>query len=144
MSNKTILQGHNKALESLKDIMGIPIEQKISPEMFGFTKMAIDEFTFTSDTTARETTLTHSLGEIPKQFLVLTAKNDDLPYGSFKEIIGVTLNGTIFYSTGFYKESTYFGKSGTNGDVTATATTVLFDLYNKFGAGTKYKLITMA
>ena len=43
MSNKKILQGHNKALESLATIAGIPIKEKITPEMFGCTKMAIDD-----------------------------------------------------------------------------------------------------
>lgn len=51
MSNKKILQGHNKALESLATIAGIPIEVDPTTIMkkFGYTKMAVDTFTPTAN-----------------------------------------------------------------------------------------------
>jgi hypothetical protein len=75
MSNKKILQGHNKALESLATIVGIPIKEKITPEMFGCTKMAVDEITFASDV-ASDTEINHSLGEIPRYVFLL---RDSMP-----------------------------------------------------------------
>ena len=75
MSNKKILQGHNKALESLATIAGIPIKEKITPEMFGCTKMAVDEITFASDV-ASDTEINHSLGEIPRYVFLL---RDSMP-----------------------------------------------------------------
>lgn len=71
MSNKTILQGHNKALESLKDIIGIPIEVDPTTIMkkFGYTKMAVDTFTPTANS-GGTTNIPHSLGEIPGMVLI--------------------------------------------------------------------------
>ena len=149
MSNKKILQGHNQALESLATIAGIPIEikERITPETFGFTKIAIDKFTFTSDTQVRSATLTHSLGEPPKQIVILTDKGTDLPVNAIKEVIAITLNGdwaTINEAIGFYKESPNYSEIGTPGQVTTTSTNISLDLYNAFGGGVTYTLITMA
>ena len=71
MSNKKILQGHNQALESLATIAGIPI--KVDPttimKQFGYTKMAVDTFTPTENSTG-VTNIPHSLGEKPKMVLI--------------------------------------------------------------------------
>lgn len=71
MSNKKILQGHNKALESLSTIAGIPIEVDPTTIMkkFGYTKMAVDTFTPTVNS-GGTTNIPHSLGEIPKMVLI--------------------------------------------------------------------------
>lgn len=147
MSNKKILQGHNKALESLTAIAGIQIKikERITPETFGFTKMAVDEFTFTSDTQVRNATLTHSLGEPPKQIIILTDISTDLPSSAIKEVFAITLTGSwTDKATGLYKESTYYSPISSPGQVTATSTNISLDLFNNFGGGVKYTLITMA
>lgn len=73
MSNKKILQGHNKALESLATIAGIPIKQGIPIELFNCSKIAVDEITFASNV-ASNTEINHSLGEIPR-YVFLLRKN---------------------------------------------------------------------
>lgn len=71
MSNKKTLQGHNKALESLATIAGIPI--KVDPttimQKFGYTKMAVDTFTPTGNFSGTKN-VPHSLGEKPKMVLI--------------------------------------------------------------------------
>lgn len=114
------------------------------PALFGYTKMAVDEFTFASTTEARTITLTHSLGEKPKLFMVTTDRTSDLPVSSFRFIIGDTLDWASFISVGLYKEINRYNDIKTPGAVTATETTVNFNLYNDFGEGVNYKLISMA
>lgn len=114
------------------------------PALFGYTKMAVDEFKFASTTEARTITLTHSLGEKPKLFMVTTDRTSDLPVSSFRFIIGDTLDWATFISVGFYKERNKYSDITAPGAVTATETTVNFNLYNDFGAGVNYKLISMA
>lgn len=82
MSNKKILQGHNKALESLATIAGIPIKEKINPKLFGCTKMAIDTFTPPNDIEV-STQVPHSLGELPKLAFIVGSVVDTsevIPY----------------------------------------------------------------
>ena len=95
MSNKKILQGHNKALESLATIAGIPIKQGIPLELFDCTKMAVDEITFASDV-ASNTEINHSLGEIPRYVFLL---RDSMPtstttYNWFKLFFKKRISGT--------------------------------------------------
>ena len=48
----------------------------LTPEMFGCTKMAVDEFTPASDKQMGSITLNHSLGVIPR-LLIIVADNQD-------------------------------------------------------------------
>ena len=52
------------------------VVEGITPEMFGCTKMAIDEFTPASDKQMASVTLNHSLGVIPR-LLIIVADNQD-------------------------------------------------------------------
>lgn len=47
---------------------------ELNPQMFGYTKMAVDTFTPSSDTLFRNWSIPHSLGEIPK-FVIIRAKS---------------------------------------------------------------------
>lgn len=69
MSNKKILQGHNKALESLVTIAGIPIEGVADLlSKIGVTKWESGSFTLAAD--ASSVKIEHSLGVIPLFVLV--------------------------------------------------------------------------
>lgn len=140
MSNKKILQGHNKALESLATIAGIPIEEKMNPKLFGCTKMAIDTFAFTADT-AINTIINHSLGEKPKYlFILIDAEPASAATTRVKKFIGFgtdnsDLMGYILYNV-TSQIPIYF---------VATDTTVMSPktTYYWYG-GIKYTVITMA
>jgi hypothetical protein len=73
MSNKKILQGHNKALESLATIAGIQIKEKINPELFGCTKF--EKGTFTPSSAVTSATINHSLDVKPKISIVRAKGN---------------------------------------------------------------------
>ena len=77
MSNKKILQGHNKALESLATIAGIPIEVDPTTIMkkFGYTKMAVDTFTPTVNSEGT-TNIPHSLGAVSYTHLTLPTNRE--------------------------------------------------------------------
>ena len=47
------------------------VGEGITPEMFGCSKMAVDTFTLTSRTPTKDYTISHSLGTIPKYFIVV-------------------------------------------------------------------------
>lgn len=80
MSNKKILQGHNKALESLATIAGIPIEVST----FGKNAYYESEFTFASETAFSELgTINHNLGVMPKLIIIFAKNIADLKNGDF-------------------------------------------------------------
>lgn len=159
MSNKKILQGHNKALESLATIAGIPIKEKINPEMFGCTKMAIDTFTVPQDTVS--VTVNHSLGEKPVCAIIVTDVVN-VPKNAEKEfplrlaiVFPVILGGVYSVYTAFLTKEylTDFGDYSTaqnyqvQGTVSATQLQIIVAYSNNvkyIKAGTEYTLITMA
>ncbi len=159
MSNKKILQGHNKALESLVTIAGIPIEEKINPEMFGCTKMAIDTFTVPQDTV--NVTVNHSLGEKPVCAIIVTdvvnvPKNTEPKQPLRLAIVfPIIISGVYsvyiaflskeYLTTG--EEHAVAGKNQTQGTVSASQLQIITSAANGFKwikAGTEYTIITMA
>lgn len=159
MSNKKIIQGHNKALESLATIAGIPIKEKITPEMFGCTKMAIDTFTVSQDTV--NVTVNHSLGEKPVCAIIVTDVVN-VPKNAEKEfplrlaiVFPVILGGVYSVYTAFltkeyltdYGDYAIAQKYQVQGTVSASQLQIIVDSANGskyIKAGTEYTLITMA
>lgn len=145
MSNKKILQGHNKALESLATIAGIPIKQGIPLELFDCTKMAVDEITFASDV-ASNTEINHSLGKIPRYVFLL---RDSMPTST------TTYNWLIAYML-----LNYFSKSSSVGhkyyasspdylayddsSMTCTENTIKCEAESNLRLNGNYTVITMA
>lgn len=81
MSNKKILQGHNKALESLATIAGIPIKEV---SMFGENAYYEAEFTYASETDFSELgTINHNLGVMPKLIIIFAKNIAGLKNGDF-------------------------------------------------------------
>ena len=134
------------------------VVEGLSLEVFGCTKYAVDEFSYASDTAVpgynATNTINHSLGVIPK-FAFIIADYDAIPSGSTKILLTALTNITpSAWHTGY---SYTFGASGAisyseshmiSGKSRATETTI--SLYNNssqayyYGAGIKYKVITMA
>ena len=134
------------------------VVEGLSLEVFGCTKYAVDEFSYASDTAVpgynAKNTINHSLGVIPK-FAFIIADYDAIPSGSTKILLTALTNITpSAWHTGY---SYTFSESGAiswtesymiSGKSRATETTI--SLYNNsnqayyYGAGIKYKVITMA
>lgn len=159
MSNKKILQGHNKALESLATIAGIPIEEKINPKLFGCTKMAIDTFTVPQDTV--NVTVNHSLGEKPVCAIIVTdvvnvPKNAEKKYPLRLAIVfpiitsGVYIVYTAFLTKEYLTNNEDYAtaqKYQIKGTVSASQLQIIVDSSNGYKyikAGTEYTIITMA
>ena len=143
MSNKKILQGHNKALESLATIAGIPI--KTTPEMFGCTKMAADEITFASDV-ASDTEINHSLGEIPRYVFLL---RDSMPTSTttYDWLIAFMLLNYFSQSNSvghkYYASSPDYLAYG-DSSATCTENTIKCAAENNLRLNGNYTVITMA
>ena len=131
----------------------------LTPEMFGCTKYAVDEFSYTSETKLPGyndiSNINHSLGVIPK-FIFIIAEYNEIPTGSHNILLSA-VNATDEVWGSVY--SVMYGVSGNKkirqaasilarGKLTNTTVSLYnnessaFPLY--YGAGIKYKLITMA
>lgn len=155
MSNKKILQGHNKALESLATIAGIPIKEKINPELFGCTKMAIDTFTPPNDIEV-STHVPHSLGELPKLAFIIgdvvdTSVNIPYPYVFVCSIEenGRTNVGCLhwyqrYIKPGYIGSSSQYITTNTYLTMTPTANVTSMSSKAKYAGGHTYTIITMA
>lgn len=149
MSNKKILQGHNKALESLATIAGIPIEVST----FGKNVYYESEFTFASETAFSELgTINHKLGVMPK-LIIIFAKNiaglkngDFIANASLINKSGSSIDlalGTISSGTSWWS----FPSGGNNRvswqNVSETSITAkkLGNQTDGFSAGVTYKII---
>lgn len=146
MSNKKILQGHNKALESLVTIAGIPLTKGFDIDRLGFTKYAFDTFTPTSDTTEK-TTINHSLGEIPTLTLIvpLTFLTSSSVY-IMASLIAHSENSLIVTNYGS-KDGVNVSSSGTQGSLTPKPTASQVTWTNTYNGGlrggTTYAVLTL-
>lgn len=145
MSNKKILQGHNKALESLATIAGIPIKQGVPIELFGCTKMAVDEVTFASDA-ASNTEINHSLGEIPRYVFLL---RDSMPTSTmtYQWLIAIMLFNCFLKSTSTghcYYASSPSALSFHDFTITLTENTIKCQPDSNLHLNGNYTIITMA
>lgn len=112
----------------------------LTPEMLGYTKMAIDTFTFTTDTQIN-TAINHSLGEDPKcLFIIINSEPTTVKTDRVKKYMGFGVNvnnniaGYMLYSS--VSMITHIFK--------VTDTTIIGDLGYYWYGGVEYTLITMA
>ena len=114
----------------------------ITPEMFGCSKMAIDNFVFASNDEIG--TLNHSLGEKPKfAFLIFNGENVTGNPSRVYVSIGSAYIDTDGTSTFIFEHQSNTAGSG-YGDFKETETTVTFSQsYVYYNVG-EYTLITMA
>lgn len=141
MSNKKILQGHNKALESLATIAGIKLTKGIDLSLLGITKWEVGSFTLsTSELYYR---LTHSLGKIPRMIIVTSENvtNSDC----INELIVLSNKARTFAGI-----LSIYNNNGNSRDLQITGAKLtenavnLEDGSNYFLAGKTYNYIVMA
>lgn len=111
--------------------------ERITPELFGCTKMAIDEVTFSSRTLLSEVTFNHSLGEKPSHVIIVV---ETYPGSTFNDALKlmVYMNGPWFTVTTGRNDSMY--------SWTINATQLIYPTSGPpfyVNAGKKYKIITM-
>lgn len=148
MSNKKILQGHNKALESLAAIAGIPIKK---------SEFCIDEIIPTTDIdlapypSSAATKIPHSLGKTPSVVAIL-ATSMGVETFNLASLYATKLNSIIskendgLFATSAFQNQAF--NSAYNTQVVANDTEVAFDgiRSNSYGfklcSGVKYYLLT--
>ena len=113
----------------------------LTPEMLGYTKMAVDTFTFTADTQIN-TAINHSLGESPKcLFIVINSEPATVKTDRVKKYMGFgasntnNTNGYMLYSSVSMITQIF--------NVTDTTIIGSSSYYYWYG-GVEYTLITMA
>lgn len=116
--------------------------------LLGYTKMAVDKFTFTSDKSSN-VVVNHSLGEIPEMIIVLS---DDKTLNCAMLYVGTLLtDGSSRYGVDFFLyTSTSVGDTsyyvGSHSESSTNSEQVLLMVRNssvKFKKGVEYTLITM-
>ena len=115
MSNKKILQGHNKALESLATIAGIPLPA-ITDLLFEIdcTKYEQGSFTLSEDKSAGTHIVNHSMGVMPKYYIVWTSETGNM-IGHIKALVGM-VSAVSKSSASIYMRTTgYIGSYGDGG-----------------------------
>lgn len=140
-----ILKG-KKAYVGEKLVTGVlePFDLKT---IFGYTKIAVDKFTVSSETELRSKDLSHSLGVSPK-FAMLCAQGTP-SYSGVKVALTITETGSFNNNqfTDIYKEDNdyaNFSPIGGNNKPVLTSSIVNFKNGHALSAGIPYTLITMA
>ena len=117
----------------------------------GFTKCAVDKFTFTTRSSLNSTTIPHSLGEKPRWFVIFAKTESDvehdLLYASYYRPSSQTILGFSHYYLRNGSSTSSTGNSGTlNMDETQITRLIQSGESSsyKYGAGIEYTLITMA
>lgn len=148
MSNKKILQGHNKALESLATIAGIPIKKSefCIDEIIPTTDIDLDPYPLSA-----ATKIPHSLGKTPSVVAIIATGLGDAGY-YLASLYAARLNSIIsndnegLFATTNYERQTF--NSVYNTQVVANDTEVSFtgirsSSYSfKLRSGVKYYLLT--
>ena len=117
----------------------------ITPEMFGCTKMAVDTFTLTSNTTGKNYTISHSLGTIPKYFIIIGDINSKVINGIYSVMVANhNLSDSISYANVSYWD---ISKISTSNALIDSISSVGFTVDNpsfRFVANAEYTVITLA
>ena len=129
----------------------------ITPEIFGCTKMAVDEFTPASDKQMASVTLNHSLGVIPRLLIIVADNQDSYIAESYHDTLKLAFvanwNSASYsnFSSGAVKSN-----SGGNHSYASTSASIAFTNCNitsnasyspgvyYFPAGETYKIYTFA
>lgn len=129
------------------------MSEGLTAETFCHTKMAVDKFTFTSNTTYNNA-ISHSLGEKPAVAIIVSPEEYPTEYNSVYRIWSMAIDGSTFYVQGGQKGSndwtTY--KRSRGADTSASeyaimdANTIKINLATDYSyyKGVEYTLITMA
>lgn len=115
MSNKKILQGHNKALESLATIAGIPLPAitDLLSEI-DCTKYEQGSFTLSEDKSAGTHIVNHSMGVVPKYYIVWTSETGTM-IGYIKALVGIVATAGKNSASIYIRTTGYIGSYGDGG-----------------------------
>lgn len=124
---------------------------QLTPEMFGFTKIAIDKIVFSSRTKVYQYNLEHSLGDVPKVaiFQPLSAQTPvayDVHRIVFNNVLGKSANNMNYASSLAYYNSSKQLTCAQMAYTTASMTNTYVnssDADEYFPAGIEFALITM-
>ncbi len=149
MSNKKILQGHNKALESLATIAGIPIKK---------SEFCIDEIIPTTDislnpyASSAATKIPHSLGKTPSVVAILATGLGDLVTFNLVSLYATKLNSVIsqqndeLFATAVYERQSFNSAYNTQVVANDTEVSIMGIRSSGYGfklcSGVKYYLLT--
>ena len=124
------------------------VVEGITPEMFGYTKYAVDGFTLAVN--SKNFTVAHSLEEVPKIAIIVSEDDADTQWHTTKEI-------TIFLQYNYYSyiqelkrysgsDASYATNAGKYSSNYVAPTTTAVSIYapNNILSGKSYTLITMA
>lgn len=119
------------------------------PELFGYTKFAVDKFTRTTSEAANTVTLTHSLGEKPRfVFIYGNPTADGVAKYYLIRATGVCSpndNSVPQFSYSYvYGSGGSFGNAATTTTASITTSTIVIPLQQVYQSNVEYTLITMA
>lgn len=146
MSNKTILQGHNTALESLKDIIGIPIiiGLDIDISKLNCTNYEMGSFTLSADINTVSYLVNHSLGVIPKYYILWAERDKGQNTQNVKASVGMVATA-VPYSAGMCMNMqgyiSGYGNNSPNEDNTTTQCNIYAGGYLVGGLTYNYLLL---
>lgn len=115
----------------------------VSPEMFGYTKMAVDTFMFSARTAVSGTTLNHSLADIPK-IVMISTKATATDYGDATNMLSLLHSNTGMINGALNYYYTNMATATLSGTVTGTTVKLTLTVNPSYIAGVEYTLITMA
>ena len=121
------------------------VDEGLTPEMFGCTKMAVDTFTLTSNTTSNNYTISHSLGTRPKYFIIIGDYNTPKSTNGIYSVMGANhgLYTDINYASVSYWSSRIETSYAPINEISSTSFMVTNPSF-RFVANVKYTVITMA
>lgn len=112
--------------------------------LLGCRKMVIDKFTFSARTKS-DTAINHSLGEVPKFYLVTSNSHSSVDYDIYSAAGMCGWNGTYNRTYGGVEFSySSVTRVGSGGDISSDSIIRLGGSSLYFTAGVEYTLITMA
>ena len=121
------------------------VKDELRPEMLGFTKMAVDKFTFTSRVVG-STALNHSLGEFPEMYILVSDNQSTVNYDMRKAAGICGSQSSIKSARGgyimYYNGELRYGSAGSSTDASVIRVGESSACY--FTAGVEYTLYTFA
>lgn len=127
-------------------VEGIPVDEAVTAELLGCSKIAIDKYTPSSNVAFNN--IPHSLGQVPSLVIVTASEIASLNNAVWRMYHCDNINGGSWYSSGtdkpclqIYYSNSYKKYRAEQDNITKTASTITASgLY--LGAGIEYTIIT--
>lgn len=117
--------------------------ERLTPELFGCTEMAIDKYVPTQDIVSSSATIPHSLNKLPKIGIII-GNPTHLAGNLEKAFACFGIDGTGYATMTRQTTSDYTGVGGKSNTSKATTTTILlYESATWFKAGVEYTIMTL-